>query len=805
MSWLLGQTAALLTVMFFIGAALGCVLRRTLSAPQTEAVLPGTGALAEVTARATTPAVAVARKVEPLPEVARAPVTPPASKNKFEDALTRGAATPAPVRAAPIASPVVVPVAEPPRAASIPTPAVNQTAVTPPLIQPRPAIAPGAEPVSIPPPPVMPAPVITAPVITAPVIAAPVITAPVIATPVAPVAPVVIPAAPIVTPVAPVVQAIAAALAPAAQDRAIPTSASVGAAAAVAAAAAASVKAITEVVAPVAVAPVAVAPVAVAPVAVAPVAVPAPTAVIPTAIPAAVAYTGPAIGAAAAAAAALGQTVVRTDATVPTGKTQGADDLRRIQGIDGGIAERLNGIGITRFAEIAKWQQADVQRAGETLGVRGRVERENWVEQAQILASGGDTSYSRRLAAGEVATTVVPAVTQVLSNKVLAAPAIQSVALAEAPTLVGKLGVEAATAATAAAGTAAAAAAAMLAAAAKSGADTARAAAVVTAVVPAAQPIAAAVPVIEKAVEKVAAAIVPTAAVLPRVEDLAAFAKPAEVKPAEVKPADTVAITDVLPSATPVLPAVQPMRDNLQRLSGVSGELEKTLNGQGVTRYSHLASWGKGDVERFDKLLGSDGRIARENWIEQAQMLGRGGDTAYSRDFDRRAIEAVRGPSDVADAAAARPSRLSDAIRGNTGGQPAASPARADMGALRSVKSDAYRPTAVDAATSAAAASAAASGSARVVRSAEVDDLKRIRGVGVLIERKLNSVGIVNYAQIGQWTNTDINKISQMLDFKGRIERENWVEQARILASGGKTEFSQRVDRGEVETSKSKE
>ena len=555
-------------------------------------------------------------------------------------------------------------------------------------------------------------------------------------------------------------------------------------------------------------------PATVAPVTVAPVVVTAPAAV----IPAAVAYTGPAIGAAAAAAAALGQTVVRTGATASTGTSHGADDLRRIQGIDGGIAERLNDIGITRFAEIAKWQQADVQRAGETLGVRGRVERENWVEQAQILASGGDTSYSRRLATGEVATAVVPAVTEVLSNKVLATPAVQSVALAEAPALVGNLGVEAATAAAAAAGAAGAA----LAAAAKSGADIARAAAAVTPVVPAAQPIAAAVPVIEKAAEKVAALIVTPietiAAALPRVEDLAAFAKSAEVKPTEVKPAevkpetlaksvlaDAVVTADVLPSATPVRPAAQQMRDNLQRLSGVSGELEKTLNGQGVTRYSHLASWGKGDVERFDKLLGSDGRIARENWIEQAQMLGRGGDTAYSRDFDRRAIEAVRGPSEAADAGAARPSRLSDAIRGNTASQPAASPARADMGALRSVKSDAYRPTAVDAATSAAAASAAASGSARVVRSAEVDDLKRIRGVGVLIERKLNSVGIVNYAQIGQWTNTDINKISQMLDFKGRIERENWVEQARILASGGKTEFSQRVDRGEVETSKSKE
>ncbi|HRK19988.1 MAG TPA: hypothetical protein PK970_13605, partial [Hyphomicrobiaceae bacterium] len=97
---------------------------------------------------------------------------------------------------------------------------------------------------------------------------------------------------------------------------------------------------------------------------------------------------------------------------------------------------------------------------------------------------------------------------------------------------------------------------------------------------------------------------------------------------------------------------------------------------------------------------------------------------------------------------------------------------------------------------------AAAAGSARVVRGSEMDDLKRIRGIGVLIEKKLNSLGVYTYAQIAEWTSADIEAMSQKLDFKGRIERENWVEQARILSSGGQTEFSRRVDRGEVDSSK---
>ena len=83
----------------------------------------------------------------------------------------------------------------------------------------------------------------------------------------------------------------------------------------------------------------------------------------------------------------------------------------------------------------------------------------------------------------------------------------------------------------------------------------------------------------------------------------------------------------------------------------------------------------------------------------------------------------------------------------------------------------------------------------KVLRVTRRDDLKRIRGIGVLIEKKLNSMGIVAYEQIANWTADDIDRVSQSLDFKGRIERENWVEQARILASGGATEFARRVDR----------
>lgn len=75
------------------------------------------------------------------------------------------------------------------------------------------------------------------------------------------------------------------------------------------------------------------------------------------------------------------------------------------------------------------------------------------------------------------------------------------------------------------------------------------------------------------------------------------------------------------------------------------------------------------------------------------------------------------------------------------------------------------------------------------------DDLKRIRGIGVLIEKRLKMMGYTRYAEIADWSQADIDRVNKQLDFGGRIERENWIEQARILAKGGQTEFSRRQDR----------
>ncbi|MBT8261510.1 MAG: hypothetical protein KJO05_01730 [Bacteroidia bacterium] len=62
------------------------------------------------------------------------------------------------------------------------------------------------------------------------------------------------------------------------------------------------------------------------------------------------------------------------------------------------------------------------------------------------------------------------------------------------------------------------------------------------------------------------------------------------------------------------------------------------------------------------------------------------------------------------------------------------------------------------------------------------DDLTQIMGIGPYIEQKLNEIGICNYSQISKFKETDIRVITELIDFfPGRIERDNWVGQAKAL------------------------
>lgn len=84
-------------------------------------------------------------------------------------------------------------------------------------------------------------------------------------------------------------------------------------------------------------------------------------------------------------------------------------------------------------------------------------------------------------------------------------------------------------------------------------------------------------------------------------------------------------------------------------------------------------------------------------------------------------------------------------------------------------------------------------------RDGKADDLKMIKGVGPKLELMLNELGFYHFDQIAAWSADEVAWVDQNLKgFKGRVSRDNWVEQASTLAAGGTTEFASRVKKGDV-------
>lgn len=84
-------------------------------------------------------------------------------------------------------------------------------------------------------------------------------------------------------------------------------------------------------------------------------------------------------------------------------------------------------------------------------------------------------------------------------------------------------------------------------------------------------------------------------------------------------------------------------------------------------------------------------------------------------------------------------------------------------------------------------------------REGGADDLKKIKGVGPKLESALHAMGIYHIDQIAAWNEAEVAWMDEnLVEFRGRVSRDDWVGQARHLASGGDTEFSRRVEDGDV-------
>lgn len=81
----------------------------------------------------------------------------------------------------------------------------------------------------------------------------------------------------------------------------------------------------------------------------------------------------------------------------PAAQSGEGDDLTRIKGLGPKLAARLAELGVTRFAQIAAWDDSDIERIDAQLGrFQGRIRRDAWVEQAKLLESGDESAFAAR-------------------------------------------------------------------------------------------------------------------------------------------------------------------------------------------------------------------------------------------------------------------------------------------------------------------------------------------------------------------------------------------------------------------------
>ena len=84
-------------------------------------------------------------------------------------------------------------------------------------------------------------------------------------------------------------------------------------------------------------------------------------------------------------------------------------------------------------------------------------------------------------------------------------------------------------------------------------------------------------------------------------------------------------------------------------------------------------------------------------------------------------------------------------------------------------------------------------------RAGQADDLKKIKGIGPKLEELCNALGFYHFDQIANWTQAEVEWVDTNLEgFKGRVTRDTWVEQAKLLTEGKETEASTRVKKDGV-------
>ncbi len=203
--------------------------------------------------------------------------------------------------------------------------------------------------------------------------------------------------------------------------------------------------------------------------------------------------------------------------------------------------------------------------------------------------------------------------------------------------------------------------------------------------------------------------------------------------------------------------------DNLLRISGVGPKNEKILHALGFFHFDQIAAWTAEQVNWIDDHLQFGGRITREEWINQARLLAVGNESEFASLYGTggEGARPVGVPETAATLVPAEQEER-DAAAGKT-----------------------RKPKGIAAA-----------------RGGKADNLQRISGIGPKNEIVLHGLGFFHFDQVADWTATEIAWVDDHLKFGGRIKRERWINQARLLADGKETEFTKQYGSGGLKNRK---
>ncbi|MEL6504244.1 MAG: hypothetical protein AAFQ10_07275 [Pseudomonadota bacterium] len=188
--------------------------------------------------------------------------------------------------------------------------------------------------------------------------------------------------------------------------------------------------------------------------------------------------------------------------------------------------------------------------------------------------------------------------------------------------------------------------------------------------------------------------------------------------------------------------------DNLKEIRGIGPQNEGRLNNLGVNSFAQIASWKRKDEAYYGEALSFPGRIEREDWVGQAKVLAKGGKTDFSKRVASGSVSSSLGKAD-AGTMGSKPKNLLTAPRDGM-----------------------------------------------------ADNLTLIDGVGNAIEKKMFKLGIYHFDQVAKMSKAELAWLGNSVGFPGRPERENWAGESKVLAEGGTTDHAQRVEKGQINTSR---